>query len=354
MEERRTSGRRCPIRFFNADKIKTPTLFMGGEKDFNVPIAGGEQMYQALKSLGVDTQLVIYPGPVPRPDDPELRARSPAAVPELVQQVPAADHDHHGEPSNEAANRPAAASRGDDVDVGRSRPADMRTRAEITNYEETSTYADVTRVIDGLVATSPLVHTESFGKTEEGRELPLVVISDPKVTTPAAARKLGRPMVFVQANIHAGEVEGKEAILKLARRLVSGDLKPMTRQMVFLIAPDYNADGNEKVTPMNRTAQNGPVAGVGTRENSKGFDLNRDYMKLDTAEARSLVGLMNKWDPHVLVDLHTTNGSYHGYHLTYSPILNPERRSAADRVHEEPDAGADSPGDVEGAQLADL
>jgi dipeptidyl aminopeptidase/acylaminoacyl peptidase len=48
--------------FFNADRIKTPTLFMGGEKDFNVPIAGGEQMYQALKSLGVDTQLVIYPG----------------------------------------------------------------------------------------------------------------------------------------------------------------------------------------------------------------------------------------------------------------------------------------------------
>jgi hypothetical protein len=201
--------------------------------------------------------------------------------------------------------------------------ADMRTRAEITNYEETSTYADVTRIIDGLVATSPLVHTESFGKTEEGRELPLVVISDPKVTTPAAARKLGRPIVFVQANIHAGEVEGKEAILMLARRLVSGDLKPMTRQMVFLIAPDYNADGNEKITPMNRTAQNGPVAGVGTRENSKGFDLNRDYMKLDTAEARSLVGLINTWDPHVLVDLHTTNGSYHGYHLTYSPILNP-------------------------------
>lgn len=201
--------------------------------------------------------------------------------------------------------------------------ADMRTRAEMSDYEETSTYADVMRVIDGLVATSPLVHTESFGKTEEGRDLPLVVISDPKVTTPAAARKLGRPLVFVQANIHAGEVEGKEAILKLARRLVSGDLKPMTRQMVLLIAPDYNADGNEKITPMNRTQQNGPVAGVGTRENSKGFDLNRDYMKLDTAEARSLVGLMNTWDPHVLVDLHTTNGSYHAYHLTYSPILNP-------------------------------
>jgi len=201
--------------------------------------------------------------------------------------------------------------------------ADMRTRAEITNYEHTSTSDDVVRVIKGLAATSPLVHTESFGKTEEGRDLPLMVISDPKVTTPAAARKLGRPLVFVQANIHAGEVEGKEAMLMLARRIVSGDLKPMSRQLVFLIAPNYNADGNEKVTPMNRSAQNGPVGGVGTRENSKGLDLNRDYMKLDSAEARSLVGLMNKWDPHVAVDLHTTNGSYHGYHLTYSPILNP-------------------------------
>src|SRR4051812_3661414 len=90
--------------------------------------------------------------------------------------------------------------------------ADMRTRAEISNYEETSTYADVMRVIDGLAATSPLVYTDSFGKTEEGRELPLIAISDPKVTTPAMAHRLGRPIVFVQANIHAGEVEGKEAI----------------------------------------------------------------------------------------------------------------------------------------------
>lgn len=200
---------------------------------------------------------------------------------------------------------------------------DLRTRAEITNYEETSTYADITRVIDGLVATSPLVHTESFGKTEEGRDLPLMVIADPKVTTPAAARKLDRPIVYVQANIHSGEVEGKEAVLMLARRLVSGDLRPLTRQLVILIAPNYNADGNEKVNVQNRTAQYGPVAGVGTRENSKGLDLNRDYMKLDSAEARALVGLYNRWDPHVAVDLHTTNGSYHGYHLTYSPILNP-------------------------------
>jgi hypothetical protein len=207
--------------------------------------------------------------------------------------------------------------------------SDIRTRAEITNYEETSTYADVQRIIAGLVSSSPLVHTESFGTTEEGRDMPLMVISEPKVATPEAARKLGRPLVFVQANIHAGEVEGKEAILMLARRLVSGDLRPLATQLVILIAPDYNADGNEKVNVMNRTSQYGPVGGVGTRENGKGLDLNRDYMKLDSLEARALVGLMNKWDPHVLVDLHTTNGSYHANHLTYSPILNP---NADDRL----------------------
>jgi hypothetical protein len=200
---------------------------------------------------------------------------------------------------------------------------DLRTRAETSNYEETSRYDDVTRIVNGLASSSPLVYTEMFGRSEEERDLPLMVISDPKVSTPEAAHKLGRPLVFVQANIHAGEVEGKEAILMLARRLVSGDLKPLTKQLVVLIAPDYNADGNEKVSVQNRTSQNGPVAGVGTRENGKGLDLNRDYMKLESREARALVQLMTRWDPHVLVDLHTTNGSYHAYHLTYSPILNP-------------------------------
>ena len=153
--------------------------------------------------------------------------------------------------------------------------------------------------------------------------MPLLVLSEPAVATPEAARKLARPIVFIQGNIHAGEVEGKEAALIIARRLTQGDLRPMLKQLVVLIAPIYNADGNEKFSLQNRTAQYGPIAGVGTRENSKGLDLNRDHMKLDSAEARAFVGLLNRWDPHVGIDLHTTNGSYHGYHLTYSPSLNP-------------------------------
>lgn len=200
---------------------------------------------------------------------------------------------------------------------------DLRTRAETTDYAETTRYDDVMRLVSGIVASSPLAKSERFGTSEEGRALPLLMLSEPAVETPEAARKLNRPIVFVMANIHAGEVEGKEAAIILARRLVSGDLRSLLKQIVVLIAPIYNADGNEKVSVQNRTAQNGPVAGVGTRENANGLDLNRDYMKLDSAEARALVGLMTRWDPHVTIDLHTTNGSYHGYHLTYSPSLNP-------------------------------
>lgn len=198
-----------------------------------------------------------------------------------------------------------------------------KSRAELSNYEETSRYEDVMQFIAELQKATDKLRVESFGKTVEGRELPLMIFSDPPISQPREARNSGKPIVFIQANIHAGEVEGKEAMLHLSRRITSGDLKTLLNQLVILIAPIYNADGNEKISLNNRTAQNGPTGGVGTRENAKSMDLNRDYMKLESPEANALVGLMNRWDPHLTVDLHTTNGSYHGYHLTYSPTLNP-------------------------------
>ncbi|MCG3162691.1 MAG: hypothetical protein JMDDDDMK_04002 [Acidobacteria bacterium] len=199
----------------------------------------------------------------------------------------------------------------------------LKSRAELTNYEETSRYEDVMRFIGELQKRTDKLRVESFGKTEEGRELPLMIFADPPISQPREARGSGKPVIFIQANIHAGEVEGKEAMLHLSRRIATGDLRTLLNNLIILIAPIYNADGNEKISPNNRTAQNGPIGGVGTRENAKGFDLNRDYMKLETPEANALVGLFNRWDPHLTVDLHTTNGSYHGYHLTYAPTLNP-------------------------------
>ncbi|MCI0661032.1 MAG: M14 family metallopeptidase [Acidobacteria bacterium] len=203
----------------------------------------------------------------------------------------------------------------------------LKSRAESTKYEETSRYQDVMQFIGELQKRAANMRIESFGKTEEDRDLPLLIFANPPVSDPTQAKKSGKPVVFIMANIHAGEVEGKEAMLHLSRRLAVGDLRTLLNKLIILIAPIYNADGNEKISLDNRTAQNGPIGGVGVRGNSKGLDLNRDFMKLESREANALIGLLNRWDPHMVVDLHTTNGSYHGYHLTYAPPLNPNTDS---------------------------
>jgi len=199
----------------------------------------------------------------------------------------------------------------------------LLSRAEASRFEETSRYEDVTRFFGELQKRSPLVRITNFGTSHEGRALPLVILADPPVAQPREAAASGKPIVFIMANIHAGEVEGKEAVQHFARRVATGDLRPLLGKLVVLLAPIYNADGNERISMNNRPSQNGPTGGVGTRENAQGLDLNRDYIKLESPEARALIRLFSRWDPHLTVDLHTTDGSYHGYHLTYSVPLNP-------------------------------
>jgi hypothetical protein len=199
---------------------------------------------------------------------------------------------------------------------------DLVTRAEATDYVETSSYDDVRTFLDAVEEASPDIHVGSFGYSYEGRRLPLAVWGA-ESATPEAARATGKTRVLVMANIHAGEVEGKEAVLELLRAIARGGHAAWRDSLVVLFAPIYNADGNERVRLDNRPDQLGPVGGMGQRPNAQGFDLNRDYMKLETPEARSLVRLFTRYDPQVTIDLHTTNGTYHGYHLTYSPPLHP-------------------------------
>lgn len=202
------------------------------------------------------------------------------------------------------------------------------TRPERSEYRETSRYADVTAFMEAVAAASPRVHLATFGYTWEGRALPLAIVGDLRGFTPQAARASGRTIVYLQGGIHAGEVEGKEALLELLREIAQGRHPLWTDSLVLLMAPDYNADGGERIALDNRPEQHGPVAGMGTRANAQGLNINRDYGKLDTPEARAVALLMDEWDPHVLVDLHTTNGTYHAYHLTYAPPLHPNTDAA--------------------------
>jgi len=198
-----------------------------------------------------------------------------------------------------------------------------QTVAETSHYLSTSRYEDVMNFVGAIQRADSGIRVETFATTNEGRALPLVIAGPPGVVDPASARATGLPVVFIMANIHAGEVEGKEAAQMLLRDLISTHRK-LRSQMIVLVAPIYNADGNERISTENRKTQHGPEHGVGVRENAQGLDLNRDYMKLETPEARGLIhNVIARWDPLISVDLHTTNGSYHGYQLTYSPMLNP-------------------------------
>jgi hypothetical protein len=198
------------------------------------------------------------------------------------------------------------------------------TRAERTNFTETSHYEDVIAFIDSLKTLGAKIATGSIAKTSEGRDLPYVIASRPLITTPAEARRLNRPVAYIQANIHAGEVEGKEAMLSLLRDLLFDKKKNVLDSIVLIVQPIYNADGNEKWGPQerNRGAQNGPEL-VGTRQNASGWNLNRDYIGADAPETRGSLAALNKWNPDLFMDLHTTDGSIHGYALTYSPTLTP-------------------------------
>ncbi|MBX7183977.1 MAG: peptidase M14 [Vicinamibacteria bacterium] len=196
------------------------------------------------------------------------------------------------------------------------------TRPESTNYAETSRYDEVVAFMKAMAAASPGIHLTTYGYTFEGRPMPLAVIGAPDATA-AAVLKTGKTRVFIQGNIHAGEVEGKEALLWLLRSIAKGERASWFKDVVLLVSPIYNADGNERVSVANRGAQLGPIGGMGTRPNAQGLNLNRDAMKLETAEARSLARLLNDYDPHIDVDLHTTDGSDHGYYLTYDPGGSP-------------------------------
>lgn len=199
-----------------------------------------------------------------------------------------------------------------------------RTRAERSGYLETSTFADINAFIDSLRLAGLEYGTGLYGRSAEGRWIPYIIATRLPVSTPEQARRLKRPVVYVQANIHAGEVEGKEALLALVRDLLAEEKPNVLDSLVLIAVPIYNTDGNEKFAPqaVNRSEQNGPEM-VGQRPNGQGLDLNRDYVKAEAPETQSSLRVFARWDPDLFVDLHTTDGSFHGYALTYAPPLAP-------------------------------
>lgn len=206
--------------------------------------------------------------------------------------------------------------------------ASLKTTAEATDYKSTSTYEDVVKFMHAVDDASPIIYYTTYGTTFEGRPMPLAVVGTGLTgITPEAVKATGKLRVHIQANIHSGEVEGKEASLVLLREFAMGQHKDWLQNIVFLVTPIFNADGNEMMAMNNRGPQNGPINGQGTRAAGMGLNINRDFTKLETPEAKAFVNLWNEYDPQVGFDLHTSDGSTHGYYLTYAPGLNPDTSS---------------------------
>ncbi len=207
----------------------------------------------------------------------------------------------------------------------------QQTRAERSNNGETSSYADVLQFLDSLTRAGAGIRIGTLGQSPEGKRIPWVIAARPMVDTPADAVSSGKPIVYIQGNIHAGEVEGKEAAQMLLRDLTLGSLRPLLDSVIILMVPIYNTDGNDHFAAqeVNRAGQNGP-ARVGEGTNGQGLNLNRDYVKQEAPETRGSLALIDRWQPDIFIDLHTTNGSYHGYALTWSPGLNPNSSPAND------------------------
>jgi hypothetical protein len=199
-------------------------------------------------------------------------------------------------------------------------PESLILTPEKSAFEKTSTYGDVMQFITSIKTMSPNIKVTSIGRSPMGKEIPLLILSKNGISTPEQAKASGKPVVYVQGNIHAGEVEGKEVVMMLLRDILLGKLGYLLDNQVLLFVPIYNTDGNDKMAKGLRPTQENSPLETGERENGQGLDLNRDAIKMEAPETQGLIQkVINAWDPQMSVDLHTTNGTWHAFSLTWAP-----------------------------------
>ncbi|TBR39995.1 MULTISPECIES: M14 family metallopeptidase [Dyella] len=192
------------------------------------------------------------------------------------------------------------------------------TPAEAAKFKTTPSYADTVAYLQKLAAAAPgKIKVETYGTSPEGRPMTVVIASAQGLFTPEAARQAGKPIVLVQAGIHPGEIEGKDAGLMLLRDwAITGKLPHMLDNVVLVFIPVFSVDGHENSSPYHRINQNGPDS-MGFRGQSQYLNLNRDYVKADAPEMHSWLKLWQRWVPDLFMDIHTTDGSDYQYDLTW-------------------------------------
>jgi len=196
--------------------------------------------------------------------------------------------------------------------------SDLTTTFEKSNYLETDDYAATIAYAKRLDKQFKEVHYQSIGTTAQGREVPLLIVDENGSTNPKKIHRSRKNIILVQACIHPGEPNGKDAMFMLIRDMLMGNnAHDLLQDFSFLFIPVLSPDGLANFSPYNRINQNGPKQ-MGWRVNAQGLNLNRDYTKLDTPEIQAFVTLFNKWQPDFFFDTHATDGADYQYVTTYS------------------------------------
>ena len=187
--------------------------------------------------------------------------------------------------------------------------SNLLTLAEKTNFQETGRIDEVDRLCAALSAEWPdAVRSFEFGRSAEGRPMRALIATRCGALTPEALHARRVPILMLQAGIHPGESDGKDAGFIALREMLAAPRPAALGRIAILFVPAFNTDGHERVGRWNRPNQNGPQV-TGWRTTAQNLNLNRDYAKADAPEMRALLQLVNLWDPLICADLHVTDGA---------------------------------------------
>ncbi len=203
-------------------------------------------------------------------------------------------------------------------------PSEFLTVPEKTNYEKTTSSYQIHEFINALKWHSENMHVETMFISDLRKVCPVVVMANPRITSSKEAITSGKPVIYLQGNIHPVETEGKEALLMLMRDILLGEKKYLLDNQIVIFCPNFNVDGNDTWSGENWGAISGSPKIIGAGSNALGHNLNRDAIKLESTDVQGLYkNIFNKWDPTIIFDTHTMGVVNHGYAIAYATSILP-------------------------------
>lgn len=193
-------------------------------------------------------------------------------------------------------------------------PKEFLTVFEKSNGLKTATYQEVIAYYQHLANQYPQIHLQSIGMTDSGEPLHIATFNPDKIFDFETIRKT-KQILMINNGIHPGEPDGIDATMLLFRDLAQGKIK-IPKHTVLVTIPIYNIGGSLNRNSTTRNNQEGPEE-YGFRGNARNYDLNRDFIKADTKNARTFTEIYHFVQPAVFIDNHVSNGADYQYTLTH-------------------------------------